>query len=69
MNVFDAPNIQTEKYINLYAVKILKVDQLTKTATFSLIFDNDLIEISEGTQLFTFLTNVPLEKVLFNESS
>lgn len=69
MNVFDAPNIQTERYINLYAVKVLKVDQLTKTATFSIIFDDDLIEISEGTQLFTFLTNVQLEKALFNESS
>ncbi len=69
MNVFDAPNIQTEKYINLYAVKVLKVDQLTKTATFSIIFDDDLIEISEGTQLFTFLTNVQLEKALFDESS
>jgi len=69
VNVFDAPNIQTERYINLYAVKVLKVDQLTKTATFSIIFDDDLIEISEGTQLFTFLTNVQLEKALFNESS
>ena len=69
MNVFDAPNIQTEKYTNLYAVKVLKVDQLTKTATFSVIFDNDLIEISEGTQLFTFLTNVQLEKALFDESN
>ncbi len=69
MNVFDAPNIKTEKYINLYAVKVLKVDQLTKTATFSIIFDDDLIEISEGTQLFTFLTNVQLEKALFDESN
>lgn len=69
MNVFDAPNIQTELYINLYAVKVLKVDQLTKTAEFSIIFDNDLVEVSEGTMLFTFLTNVQLEKVLFNESS
>lgn len=69
MNVFDAPNIQTELYINLYAVKVLKVDQLTKTAEFSIIFDNDLVEVSEGTMLFTFLTNVQLEKALFNESS
>lgn len=69
MNVFDAPNIQTELYVNLYAVKVLKVDQLTKTAEFSIIFDNDLVEVSEGTMLFTFLTNVQLEKALFNESS
>lgn len=69
MNVFDAPNIQTELYVNLYAVKVLKVDQLTKTAEFSIIFDNDLVEVSEGTMLFTFLTNVKLEKALFNESS
>ena len=69
MNVFDAPNIQTELYINLYAVKVLKVDQLTKTAEFSIIFDNDLVEVSEGTMLFTFLTNIQLEKALFNESS
>ena len=66
MNIFDAPNVPSENFINLYVAKVLRKDPLTKTIEVTLILDNQLFEVSDGTQFFLFLTNTRLEDDIYN---
>ena len=67
MNVRDLPDLHTETFNNVYAAVVRRVDALTKTVDVTLVFEDQIVEADEGTKMFTFLTDVDLEKVLFNE--
>lgn len=67
MNIFLLPDLQMEDFINVYAAVVRRVDTLTKTVDVTLVFEDQIVEADEGTKMFTFLTDVDLEKVLFNE--
>lgn len=67
MNVRDLPDLPTETFNNVYAAVVRRVDTLTKTVDVTLVFEDQIVEADEGTKMFTFLTNVDLERFLFNE--
>lgn len=67
MNVRDLPDLPTETFNNVYAAVVRRVDTLTKTVDVTLVFEDQIVEADEGTKMFTFLTNVDIERFLFNE--
>lgn len=67
MNVRDLPDLPTETFNNVYAAVVRSVDTLTKTVDVTLVFEDQIVEADEGTKMFTFLTNVDIERFLFNE--
>lgn len=64
MNVFDAPDIATETYIHIYGAKVLRADPLTRTIELSVVLDNQIVDVTGGAKLFTFLTNFDMEGAL-----
>lgn len=67
MNVRDLPDLPTETFNNVYAAVVRRVDTLTKTVDVTLVFEDQIVEADECTKMFTFLTNVDIERFLFNE--
>ena len=67
MNVRDLPDLPTETFNNVYAAVVNNIDYLTKTVDVTLVFEDQLVEQRDNMKLFLFLTNVDLERFLFNE--
>ena len=67
MNVRDLPDLPTETFNNVYAAVVSRVDTLTKTVDVTLVFEDQIVEADEDTKMFTFLTNIDIERFLFNE--